>query len=95
MNSKIESLKKRVDVLYEQSDYSLPAEELVINALTNEELDLIEIFRAEHKKLKIAGFSEIESIDMIEDRMGSESFDSALAVIEKAGRKYRYLCQEV
>lgn len=93
MISKLSSLKKRVDVLESQSDYSLPAEELVINALSDEDLDLLEMFKFEHRKLRNSGFSDLESIDIIKDRMGSESFEKAIAVIERADHKYKYLTQ--
>ena len=93
MISKLSSLDKRVCVLESQSDYSLPAEEMVIDSLSDEELALIEMFKFEHRKLRNSGFSDLESIDMIKDRMGSESFEKAIAVIERADHKYKYLTQ--
>ena len=91
MISKLSSLKKRVDVLESQSDFALPPEEMVIDSLSDEELDLIEMFKFEHRKLRNSGFSDLEALDIIKDRMGSDSFEKAIAVIEKADRKYKYL----
>ena len=88
----LSTIKKRIDVLESQSN-SLPAEEMVINTLSDEELDLLEMFKFEHRTLRNSGFSEIEALDIIKDRMGSESFEKAIAVIEKADRKYKYLTQ--
>lgn len=93
MISKLSSLKKRVDVLESQSDFAGPAEELVLNALSDDELDLVDMFRIEHRKLKNSGFSDLEALSMIEDRMGKEAYDSALSVIERADHKYKYLTQ--
>ena len=87
----LSTIKKRVDVLESQSDFALPAEEMVIDSLSDEELALIEMFKFEHRKLRNSGFSELEAIEMIKDRMGSEAYDSAMAIIAKVDRKYKYL----
>jgi len=91
MNSKLSPLKKRIDVLESKDEFAPPAEELVINALSNDELDLVDMFRIEHRTLRNSGFSDLEAIEMIKDRMGSEAYDSAMAIIAKADRKYKYL----
>ena len=73
--SSLSSLEKRIEVLESAIPFGADPLQLIINNLSDNELGLL----SEYRELHLAGFDTEE----IRSMMGSESFEMAIAVMQK------------
>lgn len=75
----LNSLEKRIEVLESSIPFGADPLEFAINNLSDNELGLL----SEYRELHAAGFDTEE----VRDMMGSESFEMAVAVMQKVDRE--------
>jgi hypothetical protein len=75
----LNSLEKRIEVLESAIPFGADPLQLIINNLSDNDLGLL----SEYRELHLAGFDTEE----VRDMMGSESFEMAVAVMQKVDRE--------
>ncbi|MEI2761119.1 hypothetical protein [Methanothrix soehngenii] len=77
--SSLSSLEKRIEVLESAIPFGADPLQLIINNLSDNDLGLL----SEYRELHLAGFT----VEEIRGMMGSESFEMAVAVMQKVDRE--------
>ena len=77
--SSLSSLEKRIEVLESAIPFGADPLQLIINNLSDNDLGLL----SEYRELHLAGFT----VEEIRGMMGSESFEMAVATMQKVDRE--------
>lgn len=77
--SSLKSLEKRIEVLESAIPFGADPLQLIINNLSDNDLGLL----SEYRELHLAGFT----VEEIRGMMGSESFEMAVATMQKVDRE--------